>query len=257
MQSNALVCKIPLAVTGARLQTAMEKGPAKRLVVYLSENQRWHHKPLWREVVDLCHRHGLAGTTASKGLVGFGQSGKMREDVSPDVIPDLPVTIEAIDEADKIDRVLPDLELLVEDGVIAVQDVQVIKARPRKARAEPGHMPHQKLTGKAKMLRVHMGANDTWEGEPLHLALVKRFHQLDLAGATVYRGLEGYGATGRIHRQAVFRAGDEPITVVVVDSAEKIEKALPYLDQMVGSGLVAISDVDVIIYREAGTPARG
>ncbi|TMA20708.1 MAG: DUF190 domain-containing protein, partial [Deltaproteobacteria bacterium] len=58
-----------------------------------------------------------------------------------------------------------------------------------------------------------------------------------------------------IHRQAVFRSGDEPITVVVVDAAEKIEKALPYLDQMVGSGLVAISDVDVIIYREAGAAA--
>jgi uncharacterized protein len=233
----------------------MEKGPAKRLVVYVSENQRWHHKPLWREVVELCHRHGLAGTTATKGLVGFGHTGKMHEDLTPDVMPDLPITIEAIDEADKIDRVLPDLDLVVEDGVIAVQDMQVIKAKPRNLKPER-HMTHQKLTGKAKMLRVHTGANDTWEGEPLHTALVKRFHQLDLAGATVYRGLEGYGATGRIHRQAVFRSGDEPITVVAVDSAEKIEKALPYLDQMVGSGLVAISDVDVIIYREAGSPAQ-
>jgi len=97
---------------------------------------------------------------------------------------------------------------------------------------------------------VHVGANDTWEGEPLWEALVKRFHQLDLAGATVYRGIEGYGASGRIHRRAVWRSADEPITVVAVDSAEKIEKALPYLDRMVGSGLVAISDADVILYRE-------
>jgi PII-like signaling protein len=130
--------------------------------------------------------------------------------------------------------------------------IQVIKARPRKAETETGHMPHQKLMGKARMLRIHTGAKDTWEGEPLHLALVKRFHQLDLAGATVYRGLEGYGASGRIHRQATFRSGDEPITVVVVDVAEKIEKVLPYLDQMIGSGLVAISDVDVILYRDTG-----
>ena len=229
----------------------MEQRPAKRLVVYVGENQRWHHKPLWREVVNVCRKHGLAGTTATKGIVGFGHSGKVHEDLTPDVMPDLPITIEAIDDAEKIDRALPDLDLVVEDGLIAVQDMQVIKARPRSSRGEAARVPHQKLTGKAKMLRVHIGANDTWEGEPLHLALVKRFHQLDLAGATVYRGLEGYGATGRIHRQAVFRSGDEPITVVVVDAAEKIEKALPYLDQMVGSGLVAISDVDVIIYREA------
>ena len=74
--------------------------------------------------------------------------------------------------------------------------------------------------------------------------------KLDLAGATVYRGVEGYGASGRIHRRAVWRSGDEPITVVAIDSAEKIEKAIPYLDRMVGSGLVAISDADVILYRE-------
>ena len=106
-----------------------------------------------------------------------------------------------------------------------------------------------KLTGRAKMLRVHIGANDRWKGEPLHLALVKRFHELDLAGATVYQGMEGYGASGRIHRQPTFRSGDEPVTVVVVDTAEKVEHAMPYLDEMVGSGLVAISDVDVILYR--------
>ena len=231
----------------------MTPGPAKRLVIYVGENQRWHHKPAWREIVDLCRKHGLAGTTATRGLLGFGPSGKMHEDLTPDVMPDLPITIEAIDEAEEIDRALPDLDLVVQDGLIAVHDTQVIKARPRKQKVEAGPMQHQKLTGKSKMLRVHTGANDLWEGEPLHLALVKRFHQLDLAGATVYRGLEGYGASGRIHRQAVFRSGDEPITVVVVDSAEKIEKALPYLDQMVGSGLVAISDVDVIIYRETKT----
>jgi hypothetical protein len=60
-------------------EDVMEKGPAKRLVVYVSEKQRWHHKPLWREVVDLCRKHGLAGTTATKGVVGFGHTGKMHE----------------------------------------------------------------------------------------------------------------------------------------------------------------------------------
>ena len=97
--------------------------------------------------------------------------------------------------------------------------------------------------------------NSIYPEPPLH-TLVKRFHQLDLAGATVYRGMEGYGASGRIHRNPVFRSGDEPVTVVAVDSAEKIERALPYLDQMVGSGLVAISDVDVILYRETAGAAR-
>jgi PII-like signaling protein len=221
----------------------------RRLVVYVGESQRHGRRPLWREVLDTCHRHGLAGATATRGMVGFGASGKLHEDLTPDAMPDLPVTIEAIDEAPRIDAVLPDLDVLVTHGLIAVHEVRVVKARARKPVAE-APVTHQKLTGKAKMLRVHVGAKDTWEGEPLWEALVKRFHQLDLAGATVYRGIEGYGASGRIHRRAVWRSADEPITVVAVDSAEKVERALPYLDRMIGSGLVAISDVDVILYRE-------
>lgn len=220
----------------------------KRLVVYLSETDRHGLRPLWREVLDLLRKHGLAGATASKGLAGFGQSGKLHEDIDPDAMPDRPVTVEAIDEEAAIDRALPDLDVLVPRGLIAVHDVQVIKSLRHESKETA--VTHKKLTGKAKMLRIHIGANDTWEGEPLFDALLKRFHQLDLAGATVYRGIEGYGATGRIHRRAVWRSKDEPITVVIVDAAEKIEKALPYLDQMLRSGLVAMSDVDVIIYRE-------
>src|SRR5919205_856783 len=125
----------------------------KRLVVYVGENQRWHHKPLWREIVDLCRKHDLAGTTATKGIVGFGHSGKVHADLTPDVMPDLPVTIEAIDEAEKIDRALPDLELVVEDGLIAVHDVQVINARRRPGKTDSKAMAHQKLTGRARMLR--------------------------------------------------------------------------------------------------------
>lgn len=219
----------------------------KRLAVYVSEAQRHGAKPLWREVLDVLHHHGLAGATATKGLMGFGHGGKLHEALSPDAPPDLPVTIEAIDEDAAIDRALPDVDALVQEGLVAVHDVQVIKAK--KHAHEETAVHHEKLTGKAKMLRIHIGADDTWEGEPLYDALVKRFHQLDLAGATVYRGIEGYGASGRIHKRAVWRSKDEPITVVIVDAAEKIEKALPYLDQMIGQGMVAISDVDVILYK--------
>ena len=103
--------------------------------------------------------------------------------------------------------------------------------------------------GPAKMIRIHFGEDDRWQGKPLYEAIVEEARRQDLAGATVYRGIEGYGASGRIHKRPVWRSKDEPITVVIVDAAEKIEKALPYLDQMIGNGLVAISDVDVILYK--------
>ncbi|HEX9605446.1 MAG TPA: DUF190 domain-containing protein [Myxococcales bacterium] len=104
-----------------------------RLVVYVSESQRHGRRPLWREVLDTCHRHGLAGATATRGIVGFGASGKLHEDLTPDAMPDLPVTIEAIDEAPRIDAVLPDLDVLVTHGLIAVHEVRVVK----RGRASP------------------------------------------------------------------------------------------------------------------------
>lgn len=225
----------------------LSKGPAKRLVVHVGEDQRKDGVPVWHLVLEACQRHQLAGATATRGLMGFGASGHLHHEMIMEDASGMPVTIEAIDTGVKIDRVLPDLDVLVEDGVIAVQDIEVLKARqPREASAS---VQHHKLVGKAKMLRVHIGANDTWDGEPLHLALLKRFHQLDLAGATVYRGLVGYGASGRIHRRKTFRSGDEPVTVVAIDFPQKLERAMPFLDEMVTSGLVVISDVDVIFYR--------
>ena len=105
-----------------------------------------------------------------------------------------------------------------------------------------------KLEGKAKMLRIHFGENDKWEGKPLYEAIVEKCRKLDLAGATVYRGIEGYGASTLIHRAHLLRSSDRPIMVAVVDTLENIGKLLPVLDRMVGDGLIAMSDVEVIKY---------
>jgi len=105
-----------------------------------------------------------------------------------------------------------------------------------------------KLEGKAKMLRIHFGEDDKWHGKPLCEAIVLKCRELDLAGATVYRGIEGYGASTLIHKAHLLRSSDRPIMVSVVDTHEKISKLLPALDQMVGDGLIAISDVEVIKY---------
>ena len=106
-----------------------------------------------------------------------------------------------------------------------------------------------KLEGKAKMLRVHFGENDKWQGKPLYRAIVEKCRELDIAGATVYRGIEGYGASTLIHRpHLLLFSSDAPIMVSVVDTAEKIQKLIPTLDHMVDEGLIAISDVEVIKY---------
>jgi hypothetical protein len=104
------------------------------------------------------------------------------------------------------------------------------------------------LRGAAKMIRIYFGEDDRWQGRPLHQAIVEEARRLDLAGATVYRGIEGYGASSRIHRKHLLRSSDMPIMVCIVDTASKIEQFLPALERMVSEGLIAISDVEVIQY---------
>jgi PII-like signaling protein len=107
-----------------------------------------------------------------------------------------------------------------------------------------------KLAGKAKMLRIHFGEDDKWQGKPLYEAIVERCRQLDIAGASVYRGIQGYGASTIIRRRNLFRfSSDAPILIQIVDTEEKIQNLLPALDEMVANGgLIAISDVEVIKY---------
>ena len=106
-----------------------------------------------------------------------------------------------------------------------------------------------KLAGKAKLLRIYFGEDDKWKGKPLYRAIVEKCRELDVAGATVYRGVEGYGASTLIRRSHLLSIShDAPVMVSIVDSEEKIRNLIPVLDEMVGEGLIAMSDVEVIKY---------
>jgi PII-like signaling protein len=105
-----------------------------------------------------------------------------------------------------------------------------------------------KLAGRAKMLRIHFGENDKWHNKPLYEAVVQKCRELDIAGATVFRGIEGYGASSLIHRPHFLRSSDLPIMVSVIDTEDNIRKLLPALDEMVDEGLIAMSEVGVIRY---------
>ncbi|MGH9716188.1 MAG: DUF190 domain-containing protein [Candidatus Acidiferrales bacterium] len=106
-----------------------------------------------------------------------------------------------------------------------------------------------KLEGKAKMLRVYFGEDDKWNGKPLYRAIVEKCRELDIAGATVLRGIAGYGASTLIHRSHLLSLShDAPVMVSVVDSEDKIQRLIPFLDEVVDQGLIAISEVEVIKY---------
>ena len=106
-----------------------------------------------------------------------------------------------------------------------------------------------KLEGKAKMLRIHFGEDDKWNDKPLFRAIVEKCRELDIAGASVFRGIEGYGASTLIRRpHRLSFSSDAPLMVSVVDTEEKIQRLLPFLDEMLRDGLIAVSDVEVIKY---------
>ena len=107
-----------------------------------------------------------------------------------------------------------------------------------------------KLSEQGVLLRVFVGENDTLHGKPLYEQIVMKARQLNLAGATVTRGVLGFGAHSRLHSAKILSLSDDlPVVVEIVDEKEKIDTLLPFLDETVEEGLVTLEEVRVILYR--------
>jgi PII-like signaling protein len=96
----------------------------------------------------------------------------------------------------------------------------------------------------AKLMRLHFSEHDRYQGNPLYEAIVAKCLELKIAGATVIRGLEGYGEMAQIHRSHLL-SHDLPIVITVVDSAENVSRLAPIVEEMMGTGLIAVSDVQI------------
>jgi uncharacterized protein len=107
-----------------------------------------------------------------------------------------------------------------------------------------------KIEGAGELLRIFIGESDQWHGRPLHEAILLAAREQGLAGATVVRGLSGFGATSRIHTVKLLRLSEDlPMVIEIVDQREKIQAFLPTIDQMVTEGMVTLENVNVLIYR--------
>lgn len=112
-----------------------------------------------------------------------------------------------------------------------------------------------RLTGPARRLTIFIGESDHYHHHPVYTEIVHRAHRSGLAGATVLRGIEGYGASSHIHTTRLLSLSEDlPIAIVIVDEPERIDAFLPELDELVAEGLVILDDVEVIRYvgRQAG-----
>src|ERR1700738_1237605 len=113
-------------------------------------------------------------------------------------------------------------------------------------------MTHQKFEGERTLMRIHLGESDKWHGKPLHEAIVEMLRKENFSGATVLRGVGGFGSSSVYHTDKLLRMSqDLPIILEVIDTSERIEQILPRLDEMLDGGLIALEKVRVILYRAA------
>lgn len=107
-----------------------------------------------------------------------------------------------------------------------------------------------KLEETGLLVRIYLGERDRWHGRPLYQAIVERLRERGLAGATVLRGIEGFGARQHLHSTRILSLSEDlPILVEAVDTEERIRGVLPELDEMMGDGLITLEQVEVIAYR--------
>jgi uncharacterized protein len=111
-------------------------------------------------------------------------------------------------------------------------------------------MDHERFEGERTLMRIHIGESDRWHGKPLYDAIVELLRREKFSGVTVLRGVGGFGSSSVYHTEKIMRLSqDLPIVIEVVELAERIEKMLPQLDEMIGGGLVTLEKVRVILYR--------
>jgi PII-like signaling protein len=112
------------------------------------------------------------------------------------------------------------------------------------------------LDGERVLVRVFVGEGDRWKHQPLHVALLERLRKEGFAGATVFRGVAGFGARSVVHTTHLLRLSEDlPIVIEVVDSEEHVARLLPILDEMVSEGLVTMEKARVLKYAPGNRPS--
>jgi PII-like signaling protein len=228
----------------------LRPGPAKKVSIYVGEDQQYHGSALYAAILDYLFYRGVSGASVIRGIAGFGADHKMHTARILLLTEDLPVKIEFTESPEKLNEILPKLHEMVGTGLIEVQDTVIIKPGHAPLKDGPDvHTAPMKREGKAKLMRIYIGENDQWHGKPLYKALVESLRANDIAGVTVYQGILGYGANRRIHQEkALSLSHDHPIMLSIVEAEEKLLAFVPVLDDMVKQGLVVVSDVDIVKY---------
>jgi PII-like signaling protein len=226
----------------------LTSGPAKKVIVYVMEGQKYHGMACYAAVLDYLFFRGVSDATVVRGIAGFGTDHKLHTNRLVELADEMPIKIEFVESAERVEEVLPKLTEIASHGLIEIQDTTVINPAED---SHPQALPQiSRLQSTAKIMRILVGEHDRWQDKPLHQALVEALRANDIAGVTVYRGILGYGANRHMHKDSAL-SHDAPILLTVVDTEEKLRAFFPVLDRMVKQGLVVLSDAEVIKYSHA------
>jgi PII-like signaling protein len=226
----------------------LTSGKALKVSITVSEGAKYHGASAYSSILDFLFYRGVSGATVLKGVAGFGADHHLHTTGVIEVSDKLPIRIEFIEARDKVNELMGKLEEMAGTGLIEVQETTVVKAA-RVTKQQPAPPEHMKMEGKARMMGIYVGESDRWQDKPLHEALVQAMRANDIAGVTVYRGMQGYGAHRRSHKEKPLHLSrDASIMLSAIDTGEKLEGFLPIVERMVEEGLVVLSDVDIIKY---------
>ncbi len=225
---------------------------AVKVSIYVADGETYRGIARDSALLDFLFYRGVAGATVFKGIAGFGADRHLHTASLVEVSDRLPIKIEFVDTSSKVEEILPKLKEICGPGMIEVQKTTIVKVPgSTTGDAQPAAF-HHKVEGKAKLLRIYIDEKDSWHSKSLHEALVEALRANDIAGVTVYKAILGYGSGKQIRQSHVFSQGASVI-LTVIDVEEKIRNFMPILDKMMPNGLVVISDVDVITYRDGGS----
>jgi PII-like signaling protein len=241
---------------------------ASLLRFYSNANETFGGMPLYRAVVETARRGRLAGASVFPVELGYGVHRQVHDIASEYSSFEIPIVVEVVDAAERVASLAVELETMVSEGLIVISAAEVLRYTHAAESSEgfrqefaidPTSLTKRvptvegsslmKIEGEAKRVTVYIGSADTWGGRNLAVAIVEKCREMGMAGASVSRGVMGFGKHSVIHKAHFLGLSDDlPEKVEVVDRPEEIERLLPVIDEMVGGGLIVVEDVHVVRY---------
>ena len=243
------------------------RGEQVLLRAYLQSADRPPHTPTYERVIKAARKAGLAGGTVLRGLMGFGSHGLLKPSVWS-IVEHVPLIVEIVDSGEKIVKFVEGpLDELMIGGMITLERANVMMYRHRNL-DQPNELRlgellkplstlppievrgHMTTKQDGVLLRIFIGEDDRTDGKKLYESIIQKSRELGLAGATVLRGSEGFGAHSVVHKASLLEMStDLPVVIEIVDTESKINSVLPYLETVVKEGMITMEYVIILLYR--------